>query len=115
MGKGGVVGDYLLSPSFISGLGLGVGLSVLYVKFLQTPVPDALATDEHSDDSDSAGEGTAAHYKSYAQIFRFLRDRKIVFYLSLVMLVWKNGQQSVKIRDCFFCPSSTITASTCSA
>jgi hypothetical protein len=45
----------------IKGLGLGVGLSVLYVKYLHTGVPEAVLVD--SSDSDSAGEELLVHKK----------------------------------------------------
>jgi hypothetical protein len=52
--------ESLLSPGFISGLGLGLGLSVLYVKYLQTAGQEA--PHPEPSDSDSAGQDMVGGY-----------------------------------------------------
>jgi hypothetical protein len=60
-GSSKAVVDYLLHPSFISGLGLGVGLSVLYVKYrtpgFQRPSDsDSACSADESEDSEGEDE-----------------------------------------------------------
>ena len=53
MGSASSVLSTVKSPSFITGVGLGLGIAAGYINFFQKQISDAIPTDDN--DNDSAG------------------------------------------------------------